>query len=59
MQWFLKIPSGIANSVDPDQTAPVFIGHFVRNFGEQNVRTFSIIKSFPILLAHLCFTIQI
>ena len=22
MQFFLKIPSGMANSVDPDQTAP-------------------------------------
>ena len=22
MQWFLKIPCGIANSVDPDQTVP-------------------------------------
>ena len=47
MQQFLKIPSGMENSVDPDQTAPsgvctVCICHFVRHFGVQNFRTFTI-----------------
>ena len=42
MQLFLKILSGMANSVDPDQTAPcliwvytVCICHFVRNLRKQ------------------------
>ena len=46
---FLKILSGMANSVDPDQTAPsglirvitVCMCHFVRQFGVQNFRTFT------------------
>ena len=51
MQLFLKILSGMANSVDPDQTAPsvrssliwictVCLCHFVRHFGVRNFRTF-------------------
>ena len=44
MQLYLKILSGMANSVDLDQTAPliwvctVCICHFVNNFGVQNFR---------------------
>ena len=50
MQLFLKILTGMANSVDPDQTAPrssliwvctVCISHFVRNFGVQIFRSFT------------------
>ena len=55
MQLFLKILSGMVNSVDPDQTAPrsslirvytVFIYNFVRNFGVRNFRTFTIIGEY-------------
>ena len=47
VQLFLKILSGMANIVDPDQSAPsvctVCICHFVRNFGVQNFGTFTVI----------------
>ena len=43
MQLFLKILNAMANSVDPDQTASSC--HFVRNFGVQNFRIFSIYRS--------------
>ena len=48
MHLFLKIISGMTNSVDPDQTAPTgavwsgsthFICHFLRNFGVQKFMT--------------------
>ena len=49
---FLKLHSGVANSADPDQTAPeassliwvytICICHLVRNFGVQNFRTFTV-----------------
>ena len=51
MQLFLKMFSGMVNSVDPNQTAPwssliwictVGICHFVRNFDVQNFRTFTV-----------------
>ena len=47
-QLFLKILSGMVNSVDPDQTAheevcTVCICHFVRNFCELNFRTFTVL----------------
>ena len=51
MQLFLKILSGMANSVDPHQTAPrssliwvctVCMCHFVRNFGVRIFRTFTV-----------------
>ena len=47
MQLFLRILSGIAKSVDPDQSSLIRVGtvcicHFVRNFGVQNFRTFAI-----------------
>ena len=50
MLLFLKILSGMANSVDPDQTALeqsylvciVCICRFVRNFDLRNVRTFTV-----------------
>ena len=63
MQLFLKILSGIANSVDPDQTAPsgaVWSGsalfalyHFVRNFGVRNFRTFTV-PTGHLLSFHTC-----
>ena len=50
MQLFLKLLSGMANSVVPDQTAlegayAVCICHFVRNLGVQNFITFTISKT--------------
>ena len=46
MHMLLKILSGMANSVDPDQTAPsdctVCICHFVRHFGIRNFKTFTV-----------------
>ena len=42
MQLFLETASEMANSADPDQTAPS--SHFVRNFGLKNFRTFTIIQ---------------
>ena len=44
---FLKIHRGMVNSVDPEQTALIWICtvsicHFVRNFGVPNVRTFTV-----------------
>ena len=59
MQLFLKIPSGMANSVAPDQTAPegfctVCTCHFVKNFGLWNFRTFTVSsKGYGWNLAHL------
>ena len=54
MQLFPKIPSGMANRIDPDQTAhsgairsgsALFgICHFVRNFGAHSFRTFTILE---------------
>ena len=53
MKLLLKILSGMANSVDPDQTAPrssliwvctVCIYHFVRHFDVQNFRTVTIVS---------------
>ena len=41
MQLFLKVLSGMANIVDPYQTAPVCICHFVSNFGVGNFRAFA------------------
>ena len=46
-QLFLKRPGGMVNSVDPNQTAPIWvctvcISCFVRNFGVQNFRTFTV-----------------
>ena len=53
MHLLLKILSGMANSVDPDQTAPagavrsgsatVCICHFVRYFGVQDFRIFTVL----------------
>ena len=52
MQWFLKILKGMANSVNSDQIAPLgavwsgtafCICYFVRNFGVQNFRTFTVL----------------
>ena len=51
MHLLLKIPSGMANSVDPDQTVPsgavctVCICHFVSHFGVRIFRTFTVIHS--------------
>ena len=49
---FLKLLSGMADSVEPDLTAPlvctICICHFVRNFGVQNFRTFTIIDVIPL-----------
>ena len=55
IQLFLKIHGGMANSVDPDQTAPfrgsliwvctVCTCHFVRNFDVRNFRTFIVPSS--------------
>ena len=52
MHLFLNILNGMANSVDPDQTAPsgssliwvctVCISHYIRNFGVQNFRIFTV-----------------
>ena len=53
MQLLLKICSGLANSVDPDQTAPsravrsgsalfAYKCHFVGNFGVQNFRPYTV-----------------
>ena len=41
MQLFPKIPSGMANSVDPDQTALSLLAYVI--FGVQNFRTFTVI----------------
>ena len=46
--FFLKILSGMANSVDPDQTAPIWVYtvckfHYVRHFGVQNFKIFTVI----------------
>ena len=43
MQLFLKIFSGMANSIDLDQTVPFLSPPFVRNFGVGNFRTFTIL----------------
>ena len=48
MQLFLKILSGMADHVDPDQRSSlIWIGsvcicHFVRHFGVRNFRTFTV-----------------
>ena len=51
MHLFLKIPSGMANSVDPDQTAPeqsdlglhgLHMLYLVSNFNLQNFKTFTV-----------------
>ena len=60
MQLFLKTLSGIANSVDPDQTASsliwvctVCICHFLRHFGVPNFRTFTLV----IFSAHMLLSV--
>ena len=59
MQLFLKMLSGMANSVDPDQQSDLGLHclHFIRNFGVLNFRTFTITKWCPIfiLLCVCCF----
>ena len=42
MQLLLKILGRMANSADADQTAPVCLCHFVRNFGVRKFRTFTV-----------------
>ena len=46
LQLYLKIHSGMANNVDPDQTAQglhCLHNHFVRNFGVRNFWTFTVV----------------
>ena len=57
MRMFLNVLSGMANSVDPDQTRLLLheqsdlglhcICHFVRNFGVRNFRTFTVRHNCP------------
>ena len=42
MQFFLIMPSGMTNSVDPNKTA---LKDFARNFGIQNFRTLTVFFS--------------
>ena len=57
MKLFINIFSGMAGSIDPDQTTPegaVWSGsamfayvNFVKNLGVQNFRSFTIISKIP------------
>ena len=59
MQFFLKILGAMANSVDPDQTAPsgavlsmstqFACAIFVRSFGVQTFRKFTIPRRFSVI----------
>ena len=62
MQLFHKIPSGLANNVDTDETAPsgsliwvctVCIGHFVKNFGVQNLGHLPKCNQIDIFFSHI------